>query len=529
MMPRILLASILLYSAFNLSAEDVAGDLQKRGIDALKASQTKPDAIVAAARYFAEASMKYEADGRNDLAVEANSFLYYCKKKMTNKDVDAFLKDEAPTVTARIKEVEANTIGLSEAQTYLDRADKFAKVHPTELFLITVRYFEVAERFKDTDAGRSAMNKSLEAMQKVIGSSAEKFNKYKPAATDGRAFIKSIPAGATILLVSPDGEKLDTGKLTPALIQLPIGPQDIELTFKTSKPATLHIEIDGANIFKPDTLTLEPKTVPIDIVFEDGWRVFVSDHVAKPSNGGATETPCTVELPLGDQEVCLVKPGFVDIHQKVKVEEEGIRVSGDKFKNSMELKIKPTKGTSKLSSRDLLALIDPSRDAINGKWQIQNGRLLSDSSTRGILQIPYHPPTEYDLVTEFSMSKRKWLVLILAERDTQFEFQIGWENKAGFELVSDKRSNNNETTRAFTVDGGRRYKVTIKVRNNQVSAYIDDKLISELKTDYKNLSLHDQWQTPDHKAIAVTTDDTFNTFYSITVTEISGPGEISRK
>ena len=42
--------------------------------------------------------------------MEMNSYLYWCKKKMTLKDTDAFLKSEGAAVLERLKEVESKPV-----------------------------------------------------------------------------------------------------------------------------------------------------------------------------------------------------------------------------------------------------------------------------------------------------------------------------------------------------------------------------------------------------------------------------------
>lgn len=164
---------------------------------------------------------------------------------------------------------------------------------------------------------------------------------------DGRAFIKSDPVGATIILVA-NGEKKDTGKVTPALIQLPIGKQSLELTLKGRKTATLAVEVDGKAIAKPETATLDPLTIPIDILFEDGWQVFVDGKSTKAVGTGKPETPCTIELQFGVHEIGLGKDGFLDIKQRVDVIEGGIK-TGETVQAQIEIKTKPSKGTSMLT------------------------------------------------------------------------------------------------------------------------------------------------------------------------------------
>ena len=72
-----------------------AGDvtiLESKGIAALKLSQAEPDAVVSAAIYFGQAADAYQAAGNTEKATEMNSFLYWCKKKMTLAQMDVFLK-----------------------------------------------------------------------------------------------------------------------------------------------------------------------------------------------------------------------------------------------------------------------------------------------------------------------------------------------------------------------------------------------------------------------------------------------------
>jgi len=143
-----------------------------------------------------------------------------------------------------------------------------------------------------------------------------KLAEYKPQPTDGKVFVKSEPAGAAIILVTADGGKMDTGKKTPTMVQVPIGKQTLELQVKAYKHGTLTVDVDGKNIAKPDAVTLAPVTVPVDIVFEDGWSVFLDGRRVRK-----VRTPCTVELPLGQHTIVLAKEGFNDVSQRLDVRE----------------------------------------------------------------------------------------------------------------------------------------------------------------------------------------------------------------
>ena len=175
---------------------------------------------------------------------------------------------------------------------------------------------------------------------------------------------------------------------------------------------------------------------------------------------------------------------------------------------------------------DLLKIADPEKGAISGKWKFENGTLVADNSNVGILQLSYCPPEEYDLTTEFSGTKGL-LTWILLGRGNQFEYCMGYNdggNYAGFEIIDGKYANANDTTRAFSFVPKKKYQTIIKVRKNKVSVFVDGKLLTELITNYQNLSLHPNWAIPNKQVLSIGSFRSTNIYYAITVKEISGPG-----
>src|ERR1700759_2959353 len=124
---RSLLFSIVFLSCFTLTlhSEENPDTLLAEGKAELSASQDDPKAVVNAARFFLKASELYEKAGKTDEAVEVNSYLYWCKKKMTRDDMDAFLKDKS-TNAATLEKVGNEKVAISDAQRWYDRAEKFA-------------------------------------------------------------------------------------------------------------------------------------------------------------------------------------------------------------------------------------------------------------------------------------------------------------------------------------------------------------------------------------------------------------------
>ncbi len=155
-----LLTLVVLIAHFTLHAED-ADEVREKGIAALKDSQTNPRAIVEAARFFVKAAALYGDAGNEEKNVEMNSFLYWCKKKMTLADIEQFTKGGEDAVASKLAAVEKAAPKADDAQKWFDRADQFAKKNPDEHLLIAIRFFEVADRFKGSDASFAAQERSL--------------------------------------------------------------------------------------------------------------------------------------------------------------------------------------------------------------------------------------------------------------------------------------------------------------------------------------------------------------------------------
>ena len=171
---------LLILCPFILHAED-ADEVREKGIAALKDSQTNPHAIVEAARHFVKAAALYGDAGNEEKNVEMNSFLYWCKKKMTLEDIEQFTKGGEAAVTGKLAALDKLVPKADDAQKWFDRADQFAKKNPNEHLLIAIRFFEVADRFKGSDASFQAQDRSL-----------------KEQLSDKNSTVKTVPQPTTL-------------------------------------------------------------------------------------------------------------------------------------------------------------------------------------------------------------------------------------------------------------------------------------------------------------------------------------------
>ena len=128
-----------------------------------------PNAVVDAAVAFTEAHKMYMDLKDTDSVSEMQANIFWCKKQMNLDAVKLYLVKEGKTdALAQMNEVADKKVEVNEGQAYLDRAKKFATEHADDLNGISIRYFEVAERFVGTPIGLEAQKASLEAQNKYM-------------------------------------------------------------------------------------------------------------------------------------------------------------------------------------------------------------------------------------------------------------------------------------------------------------------------------------------------------------------------
>ncbi len=131
------------------------------GLEALRAENN-----VAAIKAFTRAADLAEAAHDDAKAVEINSMIYFTHKKFTLAQSEALHKtDEKAAVKAEA--VIAKKVEPTDADKWMDRAQKFVSAHKDDPLRCAATMFEVADRFSETATGRSAMKESLAWIAKV--------------------------------------------------------------------------------------------------------------------------------------------------------------------------------------------------------------------------------------------------------------------------------------------------------------------------------------------------------------------------
>ena len=154
-------------SALHAQAEKAA-DAGRKALQLYRKDQTaNPNAVVDAALAFADAHKLYQQVHDDDAVAEMQANIFWCKKQMNLDAVNQYLAREGKTgAMAQVDAVADRKIETSEAQAYFDRAKKYATDHKDDLNGISIRYYEVAERFLGTQISLDAQKLSLDAQSR---------------------------------------------------------------------------------------------------------------------------------------------------------------------------------------------------------------------------------------------------------------------------------------------------------------------------------------------------------------------------
>jgi hypothetical protein len=180
---------------------------------------------------------------------------------------------------------------------------------------------------------------------------------------------------------------------------------------------------------------------------------------------------------------------------------------------------------------DLIAVIDPSRDAIRGIWRKEGGRLVSEPANNGVLRLPYEPPVEYDFRIAFTRTAGKCATAQFLARDGHACFyEMGGYGMTtlGFSNVNGAGSKSNATGSRFSPRDNIRYVSTIQVRRDRVTAFLDDKKVSEWRPEMGtlNLEIGGEWCLDLPTVLGVGNCETLTVFDAIQVREVTGKGRV---
>lgn len=172
---------------------------------------------------------------------------------------------------------------------------------------------------------------------------------------------------------------------------------------------------------------------------------------------------------------------------------------------------------------DLLAAVDPARDAVQGKWTLDDGQLQAPRGYGARLELPGTPPDEYELtviaepldepdglILGQRMGGRRFLVLLNYTPET--------EALSAVENVDGRNVGASATTRKGPLfQQGRLSQIQCVVRNGRVTVRVDGATVIDWQGDPARLSLSDYWKTPHDGQLFLGAYDCGYRFHRVTL------------
>lgn len=191
-------------------------------------------------------------------------------------------------------------------------------------------------------------------------------------------------------------------------------------------------------------------------------------------------------------------------------------------------------GQEKAPPINLLKLLDPAKDSVEGTWRLAEGKLQTPGQPFARIEIPYAPPPEYDLkIVLEKVALTGSFTLGLAREDAQFSVVldgvIEGKTRTGLDLVEGNPFYANETT--YT--GGlfaekKKSTLLVSVRAGQITVTVDGKKVIDWKADYERLTLYPGWRVPRKTSLFVGSWTAIFRFEQVELQPVTGAGRSLR-
>jgi serine/threonine protein kinase len=176
---------------------------------------------------------------------------------------------------------------------------------------------------------------------------------------------------------------------------------------------------------------------------------------------------------------------------------------------------------------NLLALVDAGRDAVAGSWRRQGTSIVSDSTSRAHLEIPYQPPEEYDLRMVFCRREgEEEVTALLCQRGRPFAVSLG--RGATLSVLPPPGGPGGQGGAALqgavTLVNDRSYLLQVQVRRESVLAMIDGVPVAQWKADLGPLALGPGWKLRNGTLLGIGSHRSPTVFTSAELLQVSGHG-----
>lgn len=174
---------------------------------------------------------------------------------------------------------------------------------------------------------------------------------------------------------------------------------------------------------------------------------------------------------------------------------------------------------------DLLPAVDP-KNAVSGKWSIEQGALKSEKNKYARIELGYEPPEEYDFRIDVRrIDGERDIVQICSAKGRQFAWKFAAANVCVIDSIDGKIHAGNPSAMVLPqlgVDTLKHVSV-VCVRKDIVKAFLDGKLITQWHTNYSDMGI-DIWKLAHARMLGLGANDSQVVFEKILLKEITGQG-----
>lgn len=188
------------------------------------------------------------------------------------------------------------------------------------------------------------------------------------------------------------------------------------------------------------------------------------------------------------------------------------------------------------TTRNLLALVDPDKDVVNGHWKRVDGALVSSKQRGARFALPVRLTGDYKLRVGFTRDQGDdSLVVVVPVGKTQVGVAIdSFKDEgsfSGLEQISGKRARDNETRlKGVLIRNAQRHtlEIDVSIEGNaaNITAAMDGKTIVRWKGSQTLLDVNPQASVSDKQAIGFMAWDSVFIIHSVTITLKPG-GEVT--
>jgi len=185
---------------------------------------------------------------------------------------------------------------------------------------------------------------------------------------------------------------------------------------------------------------------------------------------------------------------------------------------------------------DVLALVDPAKDAVRGNWQRKGAALVIESQPgqENQIKVPVVPRGNYEFQFKFTRSDPSGAYMVsviipVAESSVMLDLGAGGADPEAhlLESIKGKGIDGNETLlRPAALEDGVAYSVSVKVETDPtgagISVVLDGKPIITWRGPAGDLSVHPAWRLPDHRGPALIAKSCSVIWHSVRLRMISG-------